>query len=33
MSLQKSAIFTIFHQFEPKHDIAYIQYVLYSFAN
>ena len=29
MNLQKSVTLTIFHQFDPKHDIAHLQYVPY----
>ena len=30
MNLQKSVVLTIFHLFDPKHDVAHLQYVLYS---
>ena len=29
MNLQKSVFFIIFHQFDSKHDISYLQYVFY----
>ena len=33
MNLQKSVILTIFHQFDPKHDVAHLQYVLYPYTD
>ena len=33
MNLQKSVILTIFHRFDPKHDVAHLQYVLYPYTD
>ena len=33
MKFEKSVIFTIFHRFERKHDVAHLQYMLYPFAD
>ena len=33
MSLQKAVIFAIFHQYEPKNDVAHLLYVLYPSAD
>ena len=33
MNFQKSVTLTIFHQFDPKHDVAHLQYMLYPYMD